>query len=894
MAVKDTTQLNLIAENKLVEEQRNLLKEIGKELDTHQAVYSKIGSNISKDIKNLTQTTDLQEQINKSKSIGQKINIAINKLTIQESSLSQKLLAAANTHNNFQVKMISGKIKQNKLEQDRLNIINKQIQSLSQITPLLLKQDQLLGNLSRKAKMADVLGFSKHTSGITTVFNKIALLFGNNQKAANKVLSILNNFYYPIVAFYVILSKAYGIFKEMDEAFFKFRKQWGLVREDSKQFEERMFRIVKNTAHLGVNFDDVIESTTKLGKESGNLLSVTDEMIQNVSILNKQFGILVDVSTKFLKVMASSSQQTIGAQTGILGVAKAMSNAAKVPLNDVMDDIARASASSYGYLSRSPIQLIKAAVEARRFGSSLSSLTATSKSLLGFTESIESEMEASVLLGRGLNLQYARELAFHKDFVGLNKEIVKLAKEYNFNQMDQFQAAAFAKSLGKSEEELGKILQSSEEQNNLMVRANDLVKKGDKSLLNQINNRNKILKASEEELKILGKKEEKDFINLRNQERLSAITDRWKQIFIEISEIFLPFIEKSLQGITFLIDHIRTVIQATKTITIYTRGWIVSLAKGYSIFKSIGKSLSVLLPWLKTLGKFSGILNIMFAIWNVIKAIKNGIGDIMDGIKEGNVGKIIHGLFKSTIGAALGALEGLFGFVVDIPLLLLKGIASIGPQWLKTFSKMADDIWISFKDFLGFSPSQLGLSIVNGIESVGMMLFSVLTSPFKLAWDFFKNTAIQIGPMFLNAVGSIGGMMFNNITAPFKKAWDWISGLFGGGKNNQPTLEKSVVKSKSLSLEVPIDRPLTNKEIKSYKELDTVSQNNVTIKPSKETVEQKSDSFVEMQSAILAELKALNSNLMSGKIAVNMDSQLVSTTIGRNVRFRGEFGAIVG
>ena len=48
-------------------------------------------------------------------------------------------------------------------------------------------------------------------------------------------------------------------------------------------------------------------------------------------------------------------------------------------------------------------------------------------------------MEASVLLGKSMNLQKARELAYHRDITGLNKEIVKLAKDANFEQLDPFQ-----------------------------------------------------------------------------------------------------------------------------------------------------------------------------------------------------------------------------------------------------------------------------------------------------------------------------------------------------------------------------------------------------------------------------------------------------------------------
>jgi hypothetical protein len=43
---------------------------------------------------------------------------------------------------------------------------------------------------------------------------------------------------------------------------------------------------------------------------------------------------------------------------------------------------------------------------------------------------------------------------------------------------------------------------------------------------------------------------------------------------------------------------------------------------------------------------------------------------------------------------------------------------------------------------------------------------------------------------------------------------------------------------------------------------------------------------------VLNELKGLRADLASGKIAVNMDGQLVSTTMNRGINFRGQYGAI--
>ena len=65
-------------------------------------------------------------------------------------------------------------------------------------------------------------------------------------------------------------------------------------------------------------------------------------------------------------------------------------------------------------------------------GTSMTEAARSSSHLLNFSTSISDEMEASVLLGKSLNLQHARELAYKGDILGLNKEILNIAKQSRF------------------------------------------------------------------------------------------------------------------------------------------------------------------------------------------------------------------------------------------------------------------------------------------------------------------------------------------------------------------------------------------------------------------------------------------------------------------------------
>ena len=80
-------------------------------------------------------------------------------------------------------------------------------------------------------------------------------------------------------------------------------------------------------------------------------------------------------------------------------------------------------------------------------------------SLLDYQSSIDAEMEASVLLGRSLNLGKARELAYNGDIEGSMKAALEAAGGIEeFGKMDYYQKQAVAKALGVSVGEMQKMV----------------------------------------------------------------------------------------------------------------------------------------------------------------------------------------------------------------------------------------------------------------------------------------------------------------------------------------------------------------------------------------------------------------------------------------------------
>ena len=107
------------------------------------------------------------------------------------------------------------------------------------------------------------------------------------------------------------------------------------------------------------------------------------------------------------------------------------------------------------------MNIINAGIAARKLGLEMSAVASISESLLDFESSIEKQMEASLLIGRQLNLDRARQLALAGDQEGVMKEILKqVGGEAEFNRMNVIQRKALADSVGVNVEQLSRLVRN--------------------------------------------------------------------------------------------------------------------------------------------------------------------------------------------------------------------------------------------------------------------------------------------------------------------------------------------------------------------------------------------------------------------------------------------------
>lgn len=470
-----------------------------------------------------------------------------------------------------------------------------------------------------------------------------------------------------------IIKKIISVFDNLDKAAADFRISMGFTRESTSAIEGSARETYFQLAQSGLTIDKIYESFKSIEKSVGTTQAASQGMTADMGLLNVQLGVATDTSAEFAKAMAMMGRSTLEAQRDLTLFATKLSEAGGTNLSDVMNDVANATKSSYQFITRSPVALLKAAVEARRMGTSISDAAKSAQSLVNFTESVQSEMNASVLLGEAINLQRARELAYRKDLAGLNKEILDIAKKARFEELDPFQQKAVADALGKSADELGKMLQSDREM--AKIRANP-------ALREQVALYDKLETASQSLIKSTAEDQRLKISTLSNQKAITAVTAAWGAIW-----------QRVLEGPVTLLTHILPhIANALGNINYYMGKW------GMAISTVLG-GLTLIIG-AKGLGKLVG-----WATGGIGKAITNLFGGTAEGVKK--------------FGGP-GVLKGAFGMLVVaaslIPLALALKIAS-GVNW-KTVAIMG--------------ASLVGLAVIAGIIGAPPIAALVETGAFVL------------------------------------------------------------------------------------------------------------------------------------------------------------------
>ena len=236
------------------------------------------------------------------------------------------------------------------------------------------------------------------------------------------------------------------------------RKELGLTLATSVKLARQQKILGFEAKLFDMTADDIATIQKEILNNLGGQTKLTTQLVREFVRLEGTLGISADNASKLVPIfdaLGAAGEQGAIAQIKSLG---ALAQQAGVAPGQVFSEIA-SNAEFFAKFSRDGgDNLFRAAVEAKKLGISFDNIAKATDSLLDFETSIEKQLEASLLIGREINVDKARQLAFTGDQAGLAEEIRRIVgSEAEFNEMNALARQSIADLLGQSVEDIARI-----------------------------------------------------------------------------------------------------------------------------------------------------------------------------------------------------------------------------------------------------------------------------------------------------------------------------------------------------------------------------------------------------------------------------------------------------
>lgn len=243
--------------------------------------------------------------------------------------------------------------------------------------------------------------------------------------------------------------------KKLGERFGEFRKSGESV---TQAWHSLGTTLSVNSILLG---QDTAQALEGMQDSMGNIHDISKDTVNTTAGLAQAYGVTGQTAGQLIgnmSLLPGMTQEAAGHMAEMTG-RLAISNGVKP--GKVLTEMAASTEEMAKFSAKGGESFARAAVGAASMGISVSKMAAAAEGLLDFENSITKQMEASVLLGREINLDKARELALNGDLAGASAEMLKnVGGEAEFNKMNLIQRKALADSMGMTVADLGKMVKN--------------------------------------------------------------------------------------------------------------------------------------------------------------------------------------------------------------------------------------------------------------------------------------------------------------------------------------------------------------------------------------------------------------------------------------------------
>jgi len=291
---------------------------------------------------------------------------------------------------------------------------------------------------------------------------KLSSLFDGMEGASGKTLTKLGGVAILVGGIVVLWKVFSSILKAYSEHIDKLGEEFGVM--GTQDLAEPIIGARHEAIMLGKDTADLIEITKGLSDEFG--LGVKQAAGMSGEILNSgvAMGLANSEASKLYGILIVMGRQSQAQAEYLAESTYQLARANDVAPDAVMKDMAESAEVFAKYSRDGGINIADAAVEARKYGMSLSDMDSISEHMLNFQEAITAEATASAVLGKNINMDRVRELIMLGKNADAMKEIRNVLGEHqNILESDPITRGIIAKTIGGNITLLNKMMQAEKE-----------------------------------------------------------------------------------------------------------------------------------------------------------------------------------------------------------------------------------------------------------------------------------------------------------------------------------------------------------------------------------------------------------------------------------------------
>jgi len=239
------------------------------------------------------------------------------------------------------------------------------------------------------------------------------------------------------------------------------RKDLGVSAADAAKLHYEFKGLAFVGKAFGLEMTDIKSAFKAARDDLGASVNEAKNLSLNLAKTAMETGTTAAELTTILSTMESISSASREVLLNQIEMNRQLIEQAGLAPGDIFSEIAQQTEYFAKFAKDGSDNIIKAGIAAKQLGLDMSAVSSIASSLLNFESSIAAQLEASMLLGREINLDRARQLSLAGDHEGMMQEVLKaVGGEAEFNKMNVLQRDKLAKSVGMNVEQLSRLVRN--------------------------------------------------------------------------------------------------------------------------------------------------------------------------------------------------------------------------------------------------------------------------------------------------------------------------------------------------------------------------------------------------------------------------------------------------